>query len=334
MSEMQFLCDTTLNEKSRKTKMQIINKYVGILAENPDAKPTVKNILEVAGVTRSTFYSYFDNVEDLSQCIINEFVKYAEKYLLQTEEQDHLVEMLTNWFKFCKKNQWYYVTLTNARPRCFTNALIEVWKKHLNIMMDFDEMPQDMFRMMHLAYIPRANEGMTYSWLTDPEISHMPAKVLAQIVNNQRINYVAENSINRSKAKKAFLIKKSDMITSEVVSTRRMQELIKTGGSDFLHTVFTEEEILQAEKSTLSVYFYLQYYTAKRAVSKCVKGHVDESMFQEISIVLKDNQPLDMLEVLLKGNAASLAAENNLNHFWVSVSYEAEYATAFVIATI
>lgn len=334
MSESRSLFNITKDEKSKTSRLQIMDGFIEVLSKFPHEKPSVKSIVSTVGVTRSTFYTYFDSVDDLYQSIIAEFVHHAEKYLLCVGENSLLVDMLTKWFDFCHKNCRFYVALSDAGDHVFTESMIKVWQRHLTVMMDYDCVPNDMFRAMHFAYIPQSNEYMVYAWLTKPELKDMPAKILAQIINNQRINYVSRTSVYRQAPRRPFFSRQSQFICSEVVSIMRVRELLQTGKEKLIHEYFTDEEILQAEKSALSLYFYAQFYAAKRAITSRICGHIDEKLFKNISIVVYDNDAERVASASLSGKAAVLAEEKNINTINLFTAYETDYAVAFVVMTM
>ena len=51
-----------------RTKTAIIDAFQQILEETPINKITVKSIVERCGITRNTFYYYFDGIPDLMEC--------------------------------------------------------------------------------------------------------------------------------------------------------------------------------------------------------------------------------------------------------------------------
>ena len=261
---------------------------------------------------------------------MDEFATLAEKHLVIGITKDNLVESITTWFRVCQANRDLYVSLSRIPDRRFPAAIRQVWARHLNVMLDIDAMPKNDFRMIHFEYVPRSNTNVTYAWLTQPHLRGIEPITLAQFINTQRLNYLPHAITDSSPLRTPPSLERLKFVASEVVATAKVRELLRIGGEKYLRSHFTDSEILQAERSKISLQYYARFLAAKCVICKCISNHVDERVFPYISIDIQDDQTVD---VMLLGWASSLAQECNINHIILNVSYESEYAAAFAIAT-
>ena len=94
---------------------------------------------------------------------------------------------------------------------------------------------------------------------------------------------------------------------------------------------------MQAEESYISLYYYAQFYAGKRAVARSITGHIDNSMYRDISVTMvKTNTPVmtENTNVTLSGKAQALAREKNISRIRLTTAAETEYVTAFVLSTL
>ena len=93
-------------------------------AERGD-KITVRVILEESGINRSTFYAYYDNVRSVYDAICGEFVRCARELLIPAGRDARLLQMLTDWVRFCRKNRRAYLIMHEIPPVAFRAYEVE-----------------------------------------------------------------------------------------------------------------------------------------------------------------------------------------------------------------
>jgi len=69
------------NRKIRYTKMVLRDSLIELMKEKPILKITIKDICELADVSRSTFYAHYNDQFDLLQSIQEETTSYLEELL-------------------------------------------------------------------------------------------------------------------------------------------------------------------------------------------------------------------------------------------------------------
>ena len=95
-----------------KTKKAIINAFLALRAKRPLEKITVKELCEMAMVNKSTFYSHYGDIYELSDTLENEVVlsviqsmdhseyiwentgEFTRQLVLGYLSQDHLIQIL------------------------------------------------------------------------------------------------------------------------------------------------------------------------------------------------------------------------------------------------
>lgn len=70
---------------ARRTQAVIMQAFIGLLAQKPLDKITVKDIIEEADINRNTFYYYYENIQDLLDAF---FKQELQKFSESTERTD------------------------------------------------------------------------------------------------------------------------------------------------------------------------------------------------------------------------------------------------------
>lgn len=81
------------NRRAAYSKRVIKESFIELLDKKPLSKISVKEICEMADVNRCTFYSYFDDIYDLHEKIMQEF--YDKQYLIMQESREKLKQIIT-----------------------------------------------------------------------------------------------------------------------------------------------------------------------------------------------------------------------------------------------
>lgn len=70
---------------ARRTQTVIMQTFIGLLAQKPLDKITVKDVIEEADINRNTFYYYYENIQDLLDAF---FEQELQKFSESTEKTD------------------------------------------------------------------------------------------------------------------------------------------------------------------------------------------------------------------------------------------------------
>ena len=175
-------------EKQKRTKKRIKDVFMKLYSKYPLEKISMRQVADLAGVTRSTVYVYFESVYDILEVIERELqegmAKYFEQYSgeIKGENRQSWEESVEKWFEFCMENREYLVVILgpNGDPS-FEYKLRKKLKKDLNQMMDDDGMKNDYLRKYALEYMAGAMISLVRYWLECNE--NLPAKDMAAVAN-------------------------------------------------------------------------------------------------------------------------------------------------------
>ena len=114
-----------LNSSSRKTKNKIKEAFAELVKEKKElSNVTVTELVKKADITRSTFYTHYDNIYDVAQ----EFQDEAIKLFMTNTENIKTIEGINNYFDeiiiHLKENEKIYsMLLSSDFPLIFSNKL-------------------------------------------------------------------------------------------------------------------------------------------------------------------------------------------------------------------
>lgn len=175
-------------EKQERTKKRIKDVFMKLYSKYPLEKISMRQIADLAGVTRSTVYVYFDSVYDILEVIEKElqegmgnyFVSYSED--MDAAEKKDWQDSVVRWFEFCMENREYLVIILgpNGDPS-FEYKLRKKLKIDLNEMMNEDGMKNDYLRKYALEYMAGATISLMRFWLECNE--NLPATDIARVAN-------------------------------------------------------------------------------------------------------------------------------------------------------
>ena len=99
------------------TKEALGNALKQMLAVKPIDKITVKDLVEVCGVNRQTFYYHFDDVYDLLEWVFEEDTNKALPHEIRYEMwRDNVIE----WFQYlCRRLHRTRTRIQDPTTRCF-----------------------------------------------------------------------------------------------------------------------------------------------------------------------------------------------------------------------
>lgn len=113
-------------------------------------------------------------------------------------------------------------------------------------------------------------------------------------------------------------------IGTDIIEIKRVKKLIDN--TNFMERFFTEGEraYLRVKKPESTA----GYFSAKEAVVKALGTGFSGFKWTDVEIVKKNSVP----EVVLRGNAASMASDRGIKVIHLTISHSKEYATATAIA--
>ena len=96
-----------------------------MLAIKPIEKITIKDLVEICGVNRQTFYYHFDDVYDLLEWV---FEEDANRVLPHEIVYDHWREDVTLFFTYLKDNSSFALNIYNSHSRTY---MLRYYKRRL-----------------------------------------------------------------------------------------------------------------------------------------------------------------------------------------------------------
>lgn len=107
------------------TREAFVRAFCEFYVERPIEKITVKDISAKAGYSRTTFYNYFKDPNDVLEYIENEFIMYLEKNIVLNIQKDRsLGDFVLLFVKMVQEQEQYsHVLLTNPNNAQFITRL-------------------------------------------------------------------------------------------------------------------------------------------------------------------------------------------------------------------
>src|SRR4051794_8959853 len=118
-------------------------------------------------------------------------------------------------------------------------------------------------------------------------------------------------------------------VGTDLVAVETVAESVRTHGDRYLARIFTPQELADCDGAPERL---APRYAAKEATLKILRPGGDDSIpWNEIEVVRNSGGWVDLA---LRGRAAEHAAVSGIGGFSVSLTHEAAYASAVVIAEI
>ena len=98
---------TATDLRTIRTKNAIHNAFQELAAKTSIEHITVKELAELAGINRKTFYSHYDSIEALEQELLQELLQRIYQ-IIQNDEPHEFRDTLANIYRFlCGLPVWY-----------------------------------------------------------------------------------------------------------------------------------------------------------------------------------------------------------------------------------
>lgn len=122
-----------INSSSRKTRASIKAAFAQLTKEKKNMQNiTIKELVQRAGITRSSFYTHYDNIYDVAKDIQDEFLDVLFNEDFQINSLNTMEEYLDIIFEHLKDNEELYkMILTSDEPLIFMNRLNRMMNSHL-----------------------------------------------------------------------------------------------------------------------------------------------------------------------------------------------------------
>jgi len=101
---------------SNKTKQALGSALKQMLNVKPIDKITAKDIVEICGVNRQTFYYHFDDVYDLLEWV---FELDADEVLPKQVVYEHWREDVVSFFTYLEENRDFAINIYNSQSRTY-----------------------------------------------------------------------------------------------------------------------------------------------------------------------------------------------------------------------
>ena len=98
---------TTTDLRTIRTKNAIHNAFQEMAANTDIEHITVKELAELAGINRKTFYSHYDSIEALEQELLRDLIQEIYR-IIQNEQPHEFRDTLANIYRYlCRLPVWY-----------------------------------------------------------------------------------------------------------------------------------------------------------------------------------------------------------------------------------
>ncbi len=121
-----------INSSSRRTREKIKKAFAQLLEENNNLNITVTELAKKAEITRSAFYTHYDNIYDVARDIQDETLEVLKVNNDILKSLDNIDSYFDNIFKYLKDNEDIYsMILSSNEPIRFTTNLNKIISKNL-----------------------------------------------------------------------------------------------------------------------------------------------------------------------------------------------------------
>ena len=118
-------------------------------------------------------------------------------------------------------------------------------------------------------------------------------------------------------------------IGTDILNTKHISGEYLKAGDPFLVKTYSPKEIEEAEQRELPFYYYATRFAGKEAVFKSLGLSPQHVLMSEIEIL---NDSFGAPHVTLYGRLKQQARQKGISTIHISLSYEADYASAFAVA--
>ena len=173
------------NRKIRYTKKVIRDSLMELMKSEPILSVSIKDICELADISRSTFYSHYKDQYDLLRQIEEETLAYLEDMLDKYKDKhskNETTQMLEEMLAYIANNHnSIQVLLSENGDLAFQKKLFQHFTSH-NLVTNYlyDKQQDDEARNYYSVYLVHGSIGLVQHWLKDN--MSMPIPQLAKML--------------------------------------------------------------------------------------------------------------------------------------------------------
>ena len=154
---------TTTDLRTIRTKKAIYNAFQEMAANTDIAHITVKELAEMAGINRKTFYSHYDSIEALEQELLRDLIHEIYR-IIQNEQPHEFRDTLANIYRYlCGLPVWYRNLICVKDSPLGQQIFMELMDGYLSRYKN-DTDPARMKEYMKLRYIAAASIELFKTW--------------------------------------------------------------------------------------------------------------------------------------------------------------------------
>jgi AcrR family transcriptional regulator len=154
---------TATDLRTIRTKNAIVNAFQQLADQNDISHITVKDLAELAGINRKTFYSHYDSIDALEHALIQHLIEQIRE-IVQHEQPQEFRETLRNIYRYlCNLPLWCRNLMCAKDNPVSQQIFIELMGAHISAFQPQDD-PAQMPRYMYLRYIAAASIELFKVW--------------------------------------------------------------------------------------------------------------------------------------------------------------------------
>ena len=154
---------TTTDLRTIRTKNAIYNAFQQMAAKTSIEHITVKELAELAGINRKTFYSHYDSIEALEQELLRDLIRKIYG-IIQNEQPHEFRDTLANIYRFlCGLPVWYRNLICVKDSPLGQQIFMELMDGYLSRYAKETD-PARMKEYMKLRYIAAASIELFRTW--------------------------------------------------------------------------------------------------------------------------------------------------------------------------
>lgn len=166
-----------MRNKTQYIKLAIVSSFIKLLEARRFEKVTVKDIVEDCGVTRNTFYNYFEDTYDIVDYLLQEQMRK----MVQPPGELTLYSMLSELTELAYSNRKiiYHLYHSPKQPellRCFDKGM-ELMVRHLVDRAIGEKTVEDSDRVLIVDVMRHAANGMLQQWVESGMEESMEGKI-------------------------------------------------------------------------------------------------------------------------------------------------------------
>jgi len=172
------------NRKVRYSKMVIRDSLMELMKSKSILKISVKDICDIADISRSTFYDHYKDQYDLLRQIEDESLSYLENLLNNynnKRSKRDLIDMIENVLAYIMNNNYVHVLLSEHGNIDFQKKLFKHFTLQKQISGFFSgTMQDDETKAYYFVFVVNGTIGLIQHWIKNN--MHIPVPKLAKMI--------------------------------------------------------------------------------------------------------------------------------------------------------